>query len=613
MTLVRRLWLGALELTDYPYALEFGSDYGNPENVGVVMESLLADGEIESLTRRSNRTLSIPIQVQGADLAEIHANEAALIAECDLLQNTVTIDPGDDFAVKTVFRSFAAQANRVMGDGDDQVEMAGLHRWVLTIKALPFGFSESETVDDAGTPPSDAGTLLDNCESPTGWSMWRTPYGSHTGTSITVDNAIYMEGAGSIKAQSVVSYTADSTSWQFSNYDQVSGLSLDTDTGGYLSIRIRTFYTDKTTRLAQLWMTIDGVETEVTNFIAASRDADGWVRYVWPVEAGATVTGLRFWVIQYQNSDVDTGGWAWYDDIELLPSATTDHQIVKQHAVLGSARTTGSLQISSPTETIALGKVLAITTPTSAVPAGFQPDGARWVTQGTTTADASALDGIYYTPSTTTYDDSAGKPIFDVPVGMLTAGPYMMVSLVKVETSPTVAGVQAQLLVDGTEVGATSTAEVSIPNLATGWTFIPIGTVDMPPTPVQNADDTTKVRLLFKGAKMANIYFIPAWEVGGLPVADYSIVDCGTGTVGPGLASSSLFLDAPSVTQPQGAIWRGPTTNRANSQSAWPDALVPGVHKFPPGSLTNFVVSLGAAGPTSTLRYFAAHYMMATS
>lgn len=604
MTIVRRAWIGDLEVTDYPYGLRFGADLGNPDSTVVTLESLLADGQIESLIRRLNRGMALEIAVMGADLFEVQQNEAALVLECDRRQNTFTVDLGDGYAEPMVFETTVIEPKRITGDGSDEQDMATLHLWSLSIQAQPFWRSATKVIDDAGTPPSSGGTVLLNCESTTGWAAVSNP--THTAAEYTVDGSVYVEGAGSLRSKSQYRYYYSDTNVQYSVFDKVSGLSLSTGTGGYFSFAVRAEVGDVTFSKVEL-TTSGGVLDIRSSLIAIKREADGFVHYVCPIDGGLTITAIEIWMSQTAVLDTRNYRYFWYDDFELLPAATTDHQIVKVHEVQGSARTTGSLHIAAATDVVALGHVLAITVPTDEIPAGFQPDGRRWITQGTTTTDTSALGGSYLTPDPSAYSAATGatdRPIFDVPVGMLTAGPYTVVALVKAESSSLTFGVQAQLRVASSNVGPTSAAETSPTGLTTGWQFVVVGTVYLPPLPVQNADTTTKVRLLFKGAKMAEVYMIPAWQVGGRPVADFSIVDCGTGTPAAGSSSSNLWIDSPSTDQPQGGWWRGPTSDRANAQSAWPDAKKPGLHVFPPGSLTHFLTSTGAAGPTSTLEYY---------
>ena len=585
--------------------------FGEPQPVEVAIDSLLRDGAITATQSNGNREANFVVTVKATDQLALAQGVAALHSAINK-RTTLVWTPPDGYAPPTVFDVETSSLHNP-GDFDDLAFKRNEMAVRLRLVCLPFARSATKVVDDAGTPPS-SGTVVYNCESATGWAALFLPP-TYSPAEYVVDTTIYAEGSGSIRsrAQSVRNDagTTSEPMGQSSAWDKVSGLAIDTGAGGYFGVAVRFEWT--MTNL-HFYMTTDvGGRTEITSAMPTKRDANGFVHYVWLVDGGQTITDLEFLWLQLGPTMNDaTIHHAWYDDFEIMDAATTEHQIVKQHDVQGSARTIGSLRIAAPAESVALGKVLAITVPTVEIPAGFQPDGRRWVTQGTTTTDATALHGSYYSPGAA-YSSAAGMPVFDVPVGMLTAGPYTMVAMVKASGTSVTAGVQAQLLVGGTLTGPTSTAEVTLPNVPTGWQFVVLGTCYLPPLPVQNAATSTKVRLLFKGAPLADVYMIPAWQVGGKSVADFSIVDCGSGTVGPGLASSSLWIDSPSTAQPQGGWWRGPTADRLNAQSAWPDAKKPGVHIFPPGSLTNFVVSTGAAGPTSTLEYYPAWYSSAAS
>lgn len=584
-----------------------GTRFGNPVPVEAVVASFLRDGSIISKSGDENREMSILVQVRAPDGVALALGEKRLNLATGR-RTTLAWTPPDGLGPTTVFDVLTSSLERVEDDWDLD-EVRGVRTYSLRLVCLPFGRSVDLVVDDAGTPPSGGGTLLYNCESTAEWSGGYSPHGGLR----VVDAVVFSEGAGSVKSRTQNYNNNTPGVSKSSGVDVVSGLSLSTGSGGYLAISHR-FEWDKT--FLNIYYSTAAGEVWVQSPIEMARDAQGFVRYVWPVDAGLTITGFRFqWA---QSGPVISAvsvnpHYVWYDDFRLLPAATTDHQILKQLVVAGSARTTGSLRVSAPTDSVALGKVLAVTAPAAELPSGFMPDGRRWVSQGTTTTDSTALWGSYFTPHATAYDSGAGKPIFDVPVGMFTPGPYTIVALVKAEGSPTVAGVQAQLRYGSTDVGPVSAAEVSVPNLAGGWHFVPVGTVNLPPLPMQSADTTAKVRLLFKGAKLADVYMIPAWQVGGSPVAEFSIVDCGTGTVSASGASSNLWLDSPSVLQPRGGLWRGPASDRTNTRSAWPDAKKTGVHVFSPGTLTAFLVSLGAQGPTLELSYHPAWFGNAAS
>lgn len=608
MTFAPRFVYGDLDLTDAPFMVEFGLDLGNAQAVTAVIDSLLTDGELISSERDSNREISLTVLVEGADLAELADAEALLVAEARKQRNKLTVEPGDDLGPATVFDTFRAQ---VEWQRDDDFERSNLRRFVLTIPALPFSRSAEPIVDDADTPPSDGGTLLNNCESTTGWSQWRSPFvGSGVGTEYAVDSTVFTEGAGSIRTKPWYQYNyTSSVTYGFA--DRITGMSWSTGTGGYLAISIKgsqndVVFTGDVAGATGLYMTTAELGEQAVDFIATGRDANGFVRYVWPVDAGLTVTGLRFYLFQETNG---AQARVYYDDIRLLDSATTDKQIVKQLTVQGSARTTGSLLVAAPADEVALGRVLAITAPTDAIPAGYTPDGRRWIVQGTTTADADAPSGSYLSGVSSSFSSAAGTPIFEPPASLFTPGPYVAVISGEPQTTTPTVGVQARLRVAGTDSGELSTAQQTLAGVTTGqYGFFPVGTVFLPPTPVLNPDADMKVRLLFAATnfRLDNVFLIPAWQVGGRSVADFSIIDCGSGTVSPSAASSHLWIDSPSANQPQGGYWRGPDATKVLARSAWPDADKPGLHAFEPGSITVFVVSTDAQGPRVELTYYPA-------
>lgn len=593
---------GLFEDDGYKLEVVEGTQFGNAVPVEVVLSSLLKDGTIVATSGYDNREATVLVRIVGQDSQALALGHKRL-ALATGKRSTLAYTPPDGFGPTTVFKVLTSSLARP--EFDDLAELRNTRTYELRLVCEPFARSVDLVTDDAGTPPSGGGTLLYGCESTDGWE--RIGF-SYLTPEYVVDSTVFSEGTGSIRSLATfhqTGYYSYSDGWNVasSSHDGVSGLSLSTDTGGYLSLRTRFEWIQMA--LAIYVTTAEGGRERVTAPLSVQLDAAGFTHYVWPVEGGLTITGFDIQWGQRGPSLVDNKGHFWTDALELLPAATTDHQIVKRLEVEGSARTTGALHVAAPTDVVALGHVLAITAPTSELPAGFLPDARRWVTQGTTTADTSTHEDSYFTPAAT-YSSDTGKPIFDVPAGMLTAGPYTMVALVKAETSTLTTGVQAQLLVDGTLVGPTSAAEVSPTGLTTGWQFVTVGTVNLPPLPVQGADETVKVRLLFKGAKIANVYMIPAWNVGGRAVADFTIVNCGSGTVSAAGASSHLWIDTPDTTQTRGGYWRGPVDSRITARSAWPDLRKPGTHTLAPGGLTAWLVSTGAQGPRLTLEYYPA-------
>ena len=174
MTFVPRWILGDLDLTEWPF-LSLPDDYGSPENVMEVVDSLLADGSIVSSDRTANRTITHTVWIEEADSAALATAEAALIAETDKQRNTFTIEPGDGFGYATVFDTFRVQAQHVLNMDE---ERAGLRRYDLTIPALPYGRSVDE-VEVTAAPSTATPTTVDGCTATTNWSNFYGPGGTN--------------------------------------------------------------------------------------------------------------------------------------------------------------------------------------------------------------------------------------------------------------------------------------------------------------------------------------------------------------------------------------------------------------------------------------------------
>lgn len=595
-----------------------GASFGDPAPVEVAIASLLRDGSLVERTSDGNRAVTFQITIKSTDPAGVAQGRARLDR---LLGRRTTLVWRDGDYPATVLLVETSSAVRPSGF-DDLEYLRNEETVALRFECLPYARSENKILDVSTSPPgSGAGTVFYSAESTTGWAGFAGGYQDQA-ASFSVDTSIKNEGTGSVKSlltewEEGFTYGGPPYGPYYAPHggtsrDEVTGLSLDTDMGGYVSVAIRFDPVYNLSRLEKIWQsTTAGAWVEVTNWAAIKYESNGFVHYRWAVDDGLTILGLRFQAFHERSGQwtSQTRPYVWYDDFKFTDVATTEQQIIKNITVEGSARTVGSLRIESGTESVALGQVLVATVPTEAIPAGFSPETRPYVTQGTLTSDPDAQGGAYYLPDPTTYNTGAGYPIFDVPVRMLQPGAYTVVNLVQTDNDPVTTGVQAQLNIDGTLTGSIQTAEVNaIPPFSetAEWQFVTVGTLILPPVPMENADTTTSVRLTFKGDPLANCYLIPAWSVGGRPVADFSIIDCGTGLPAADGPSSFLWIDSPDANQPQGGYWRGPASDRLNARSAWPDAIAPGIHAFPPGEITAFLAVTASQAPTLALEYFPA-------
>lgn len=609
MNLVPRFLLGDLDLTDYPFAVEFGAQYGSPENVTEVLNSLLADGELLSSTRTSNREMTLTVIVEGSDMLALAEAEATLVREASKPANTLTIDPGDGFGVPTVFDTFRVGINF---DRNDRHEGALVRRFELTIPALPYGRSESLTTEVAEGIPS-IGTAVNNCESTAGWSSPVATYTPAPAAMVAVSGTDYVEGAGSIAVEPHrVTEIAGGSPRTYLN-EATLAQSIAIPSGGYVSFAMKLdkpltdYGTSGATYLESLTITrgstpttysIEGTEgwTGPRSFGIFSRQAlaDGWVRWTWRESSATTITAISWKAVQSESQAVPRGyPKLRVDQIAVAETATLGNQVLKTLEVGGSARTTGAIHVAAPSDEIALGRVLAYTVPQRKVAVGFRPDLRQWVLPG---AQTTTIDGVDALSGITSNYDAAGSPVFEVPASLFTSGAYTVAARTRTGGSTINFTVEATLMIDGESVGVEE-VRASGSSPAATWEMRIVGTMYLPPVAIAGADGDAKVRFRVKGnVTLDEIYVLPV-------VGDLTIVDCGEGPVGSG-ASSHLWIDSPSPEQPQGGYWRSASPSRLNALSAWSTTTVPGVHSFDPGPMLAFIACTGAQGPTVSFDHY---------
>lgn len=162
MTSLAAQWrIGDLWLTEYPFAVEFGTDYGTPDASPEVLPSFLSNGDLESTARLGNRTVTLSVLVEGPDLAAISQAFDDLVRECAKPLNTLFCDPGDGMDEPFQFTVFATQPVLVR---DDDFEINSLRRFSLVWRALPSVESPTEvtatlTATSVGTVKQRIGTF----------------------------------------------------------------------------------------------------------------------------------------------------------------------------------------------------------------------------------------------------------------------------------------------------------------------------------------------------------------------------------------------------------------------------------------------------------------------
>lgn len=598
MNLIPRFIYGELDLTAPPYAIEFGSDLGNPENVVEVVQTLLSDGEVLESDRTSNRTLTLPVLIEESDLFALAQAEAALVVECDKARNVLTVDPGDGFGAATVFDTFRAQPR---WQRDDNMERQGYRRFLLTIPALPYPRSATLTTEVAEGIPS-AGVVIDDGTSTMNWSTPAAKIDPAPSPMLSVVD-------GRLAVQPWASFTTISNGVSFHTYSYRATRTLSEvlDAGAYVSVEVGTESPHDPEGDAGLnsvtYTTSIGTFTVERSGMIVEAVSNGVVRYTWRVDSALTLTSILFSGRQYRPASESFTPYPnlLLDNLAVAESATLGNQVLKTIMVGGSARTTGALHVAAPSDSVALGTVIAYTIEQSKVAAGFRPDMAQWALPGASTGTVDGRAGVF-TGITASYG-AAGSPVFVAPASVFKSGACTIGAMLY-RVNPTLGlTVEASLMLGATVV-ATQELVVSSTIVEDQWAVQILGTLYLPPQPIQSPSADATVRFRFKGDEAPSgfddLYVFPV-------EGDLSLIDCGTGTVGPG-ASSHLWIDTPSPDQPQGGYWRGTTPTREDALSAWSTTVVPGTLTLPAGPVLAFVASSEAQGPTVTFDYFKAWF-----
>jgi hypothetical protein len=515
-TLVPRIYFGELDLTDYPYSIEFNYDLGAGGLTYETLVSLLLDGEIVSATRVSNRELSFRVLVEGADLAEIATNTAALSAECDKAYNTLAVDPGDGFAAITVFETFRAQ---LTPERSEDHEAAGFRLFELTMPAAPHSRSLELTTQAA--LPTAADVVIDSGDSLTGWSA--------------------ESGTLAISSGAVVN-TRPRTTW---GAMRRAG-AIDMDGMPYL-------------RITWTQSVPSYIDLKAGDSLALWKEAfrevvGGQNRSYFYVNGDVRATGFRMGSLQGLTSGTMTFSIHEVARVATLPdSSTAGHQQMLILPAGGAARTQGELTVE--TETNGLGEVALYTRRAGDA---YTPTIRRWLIS----SDTVLVDPAGY------YQTIAGPSIFDVPVSTLPPGGYTVYARMACLTTDEVDIVwNAQTYVGSSTVGDYQGDTTRIAFEANVWRWVPLGLATLPPALVGPAG---KIRVGIQRSaappndtKSVYLYDVALFHDDG----DLTIVDCGSGTSATGGASRRMRVLPPSSTSPGGG-----TIEKGHS-SDWSDAV----------------------------------------
>lgn len=561
--------IGDLPLTQAPFLVPFGSDYGTPDSSPEVLTSFLTDGDLEMTARRGNRTLTLPVLIEWSDMAEAARAEASLIAECEKDLNTLYVDPGDGVGEPfqfTVFRGVVTFTR------NDDYEQMGYRLFEVVWRALPWPESTEEITVPALAASGSTTTSVDAMGSATGWT------GAVDGAAVT---PVSSGGALSVTSPSPLTGNHALTLTRTGT--------IDTSVTPYLFVDWKC--PDATG--VSVSATGDGVSLPI---VATQASPTAGYKRTWFQAAAASVTVLAI-NVPTQNLGGPSGvGRSLVLTLDQLsktdarPTLGSVKQQLRKFDVKGSAPTVGSLGVEH--STTSLGDVLIYTYPDAGL--GYVPCCRNYRSSGNTpVSDAAAISGFYDLIS------SGGVTTYQVPASALTKGDHLVMLRARNATGSASVTITATATPkqSGTAVGATlslaltTTLTTSFTFLRFGWWFLP--SVRLSPSAVMEfAVSSTNPG----GGNATHLDELLLFNMVTGRLSQFAL---GTGTAAAGGPSNRVWIDSPTpANDGLGDLLRGFAADRSDAFSAWGDAVSPTVHEFLPGPLN---VYIAATNPTTAV------------
>lgn len=560
--------IGTLTLTSSPYLIPYGTDYGTPDTAADVLRSLLTDGDLELTSRRGNRSLTLPVLLEGSFTA-MAAAEAALFAEVDKSFNKLYCDPGDGAAPAM---NFIVNRGQMTLQRDDDYEQAGYRLYELTWRALPWPQAATKTLVSALAASGTTTTSVNAFTVTTGITgtvdgVSVTP--STSGTAVTVASTTALSGPHTITATIAGAITTSSTKFLFQDWKAGAG-----------------------NQEPSLSATGDGVA--LTKIGSAPSPTAGYTRTWFYVAASSIATSVVFTLTTGPaNQDISSGGGVATDVIRSLtldqlsrtdvrPTLGGPKQQIRSLPILGSAPTVGTIAVQHATEI--LGEVTLFTCPDDG--SGYVPACRTYRVSGNgPNTDSSAPSGFTDTITTT-------PSVFDVATGALPDGEYLVMGSLLGNTAPTTVTWSATPRMNGVDLAAADSRTTTVTVSNSAWALYRFGMIHLPIMDAA-AGPTSVNRLSVSATNGGGSVSLSDLYLFNLTTGRLSQVSCGSG-VSPsaGGPSNRLWLDSPAPENDGlGRMLRGFAADRSDAFSAWPSAVSPTVHEMSPGIMKVFTVA----------------------
>jgi hypothetical protein len=568
------LILGSLNLSEevpgaefqlYALGAEHETSWGNPAPVTVVIESLLADGDVEEHVRSGNREGAIGLGIEADDSASLAAAEALLMAEL-YRRNTLTYVPPDELGEATVYEVVTSSLEYVF---DDVNELRLYRAWKVNLSLGPFSRSANDAVVAATgsgvdpSPPTEA--LVTDANATTGF------------TSIPGGTTLSMHNTDAVKAT-------------LRSGDGVAAIGFDigsnTDFSATPLLVVDAFqnYTTPTTPKAWISTSSSWAQEQHVPIISAGPSplGGGYRRYVY--NAGAYASSIRR--IRLDGDCTKTHSHSGeslritrigFSDGQVSYAGTT-RQLTRTLEVRGSVRTQASLQLSHTTSN--LGDVLVWSGPAgNAIP--LRP---VRLTGGSVVADDDRVSGAYE-------DIEPANFVAEVPAAALREGMFALMARMQADASAVRSiPITAQTYIGGVAVGGIYEATASV-QVGTSWATVMIDVLPLPTTVTLAPDAVVRISL---GAFTSALRLDEAWL--------FNITE-GQLTWIAVTGHKNMWIDPPTLEDPRPRLWAGTSADKSDAFDISASAKSWGDHEFKPGEWVAFTVTSVAENAALSARY----------
>lgn len=571
-----RVFYGQLEVTDWPYGFEFGAQFGAGENVYEALAGLLGDGESVTSTRTSNREFEFVVWVEAPTLEQVEDPETALIAEAERPRNELTIHPGDG-ATPFVLETFRAQVEH---DRSEDAERAGMRRFVLTVKALPFARSVNPTLSEViASPPPPAAPIIvtvDDCNSTAGWSALPAPI---THASGYVYNTTWAPGryratltrAGSVDMTTTPYLIVE---WHRSKRDWTP----------IWTPPVLNYTTQEGPLTAQFW--VRPVQTKIID--------KTWAQSIYILPA-QVLPRLEFTASTMHRSEDHRLHIRNIERSDQMPAPrATGHQASRSITVGGSARTQATMHLWHDSDP--LGDTLIYTS--STLNGMFSCD--AFLTSTAVSAGGTVSSTGKSMASPVMYEVPASLFNPDVSTG------YLIMARLQREGTGAITTEVDPIIGDpfGTGVIAIAGGEQNTirPPSMTGQTFVCLGAFNLPPRRVDSEDAAVRVTVTLDsptGTPVLDDLWMVDIETGSLTWVNGNLNGDPTSA---NLAWGHMWVEPPSLDAPLPRVRTAHDVYGRYGYEMFPSAL--GKHDFPPGDVHVYSVSTTATESKIQLEYY---------